>query len=66
MSANIYSIESLLVGKAYRSASLEGIIMDAEKHPSCIHYEDAEAYLVRVRPTHGVSDTYRTVAVACD
>lgn len=63
MSANVYSIESLLVGKAYRSRSLVGIIQDAEKHPACIHYDNAEAYLVRVRPTNGFSDTYRTIAV---
>jgi hypothetical protein len=61
MSANLYSIESLLVGKAYRSRTLEGIIQDAEK--SDVYYQDAEAYLVRVRPTHGLNDTYRTIAV---
>ena len=31
MSANLYSVESLLVGKAYRSKTLEGIIQHAEK-----------------------------------
>ena len=62
MSANLYSIESLLVGKAYRSRTLEGIIQDAEK--SDVYYQDAEAYLVRIRPTHGLSDKYRTIAVA--
>lgn len=60
MSANLYTIESLLVGKAYRSRTLEGIILDAEK--SDVYYQDAEAYLVRVRPTYGL-DTYRTIAV---
>jgi hypothetical protein len=66
MSANLYNVQSLLVGKAYRSRSLEGVIVDAEKHPACIHYDNAEAYLVRIRPTHGLSDKYRTVAVSCD
>lgn len=61
MSANLYSIESLLIGKAYRSRSLEGIIQDAEK--SDVFYDNAEAYLVRVRPTNGLKDTYRTIAV---
>lgn len=61
MSANLYSIESLLIGKAYRSRSLEGIIQDAEK--SDVYYDNAEAYLVRVRPTHGLKDTYRIIAV---
>ena len=65
MSANLYNVQSLLVGKAYRSRSLEGIIQDAEKR-SDIYYQDAEAYLVRIRPTHGLSDKYRIVAVACD
>lgn len=62
MSANLYNIQSLLVGKAYRSRSLEGIIQDAE--PSDVYYQDADAYRVRVRPTHGLSDTYRIVAVS--
>ena len=59
---NLYSIESLLVGKAYRSASLEGIIQDAEPYTKA-YYANADAYLVRVRPTNGLSDVYRVVAV---
>ena len=61
--SNLYSIESLLIGKAYRSASLEGIITDAEKHDAW-YGSDNQAYRVRVRPTHGLSDTYRVVAVS--
>jgi hypothetical protein len=61
MSANLYSVESLLIGKAYRSRTLEGIIQDAEK--SDVFYDSADAYRVRVRPTHGLNDTYRIVAV---
>ena len=64
MSANLYNVQSLLVGKAYRSRTLEGIIQDAE--PSDVFYDNANAYLVRVRPTNGLTDTYRVVAVACD
>lgn len=64
MSANLYNVQSLLVGKAYRSRTLEGIIQDAE--PSDVFYDNANAYLVRIRPTHGLSDKYRIVAVACD
>ena len=63
MSANIYSIESLLIGKAYRSRSLEGIIEEAELHPAPIWYDGATAYLVRIRPTHGINYKYRTIAV---
>jgi hypothetical protein len=63
MSANNYSIEGLLIGKPYRSRSVEGEIVDAEKHPSCVHYADAEAYRVRIRK-HGGGYTYRSVAVS--
>jgi len=62
MSANLYSIENLLVGKTYRSNSLVGEIIDAEKHPACVWYENAEAYLVRVRGEFG-NYQYRTIAV---
>jgi hypothetical protein len=60
---NMYSIESLLIGKAYRSSSLVGIIEDAEPY-SKASYSNAEAYLVRIRPTNGLSDTYRVIAVS--
>ena len=63
MSANLYNIESLLIGKPYRSRSVEGEIVDAEKHPKAVWYEDAEAYLVRIRKSMG-GYTYRTVAVS--
>ena len=62
MSANIYSISGLLIGKAYTSRSIQGIIEDAEPRPS-VWYENADAYLVRVRPTNGKRDEYRTLAV---
>jgi len=62
MSANIYPIESLLIGKAYRSRSIQGIIEDAEPRPD-VWYENADAYLVRVRPSNGSRDEYRTLAV---
>ncbi len=62
MSANIYSISGLLIGKAYRSRSIQGIIEDAEPRPA-VWYENADAYLVRVRPTNGKRDEYRTLAV---
>ena len=60
--ANLYTIEDLLIGKLYRSRSLVGEIVDAEKHPACIYYSDAEAYLVRVR-SEGANYHYRTLAV---
>ena len=61
--ANLYTIEDLLIGKLYRSRSLVGEIVDAEKHPACVWYENAEAYLVRIKDTYG-GYTYRTIAVA--
>jgi len=62
MSANIYTIENLLVGKIYRSKTLTGEIVSAEKHPACVWYENAEAYLVEVRNQNG-GYAYRTLAV---
>ena len=62
--ANIYSIENLLVGHYYRSRSVEGEIVDAEKHPSAVWYgQDTEAYLVRIRSMYG-KYVYRTLAVS--
>ena len=63
MSANLYSVENLLVGKRYRSHSCEGEIVSAEKHPKGIwNGREAEAYLVQIRDTLG-GYTYRSVAV---
>ena len=63
MSANLYSIESLLIGKTYRSNTLTGEIVSAEKHPQAVWYADAEAYLVEIRKPSG-GYTYRSVAVS--
>ena len=67
MSANVYSIENLLVGKNYYSKTLQGEIVSAEKHPNAVWYENCEAYLVEVAPNSGYNNwgrrTYRTVAV---
>lgn len=61
--ANLYSIESLLVGKTYRSKTLTGEIISAEKHPKPIWYEGAEAYLVEVKDPRSIHTAYRTIAV---
>jgi hypothetical protein len=63
MSANLYTIENLLVGKEYRSKTLTGEIVRAEKHPHAVWYDGAEAYLVEVRPNNSIRNTYRTLAV---
>jgi hypothetical protein len=62
MSANVYSIENLLVGKTYRSRSVEGEIISAEKHPHAVWYDGCESYLVEIRKQGG-GYTYRTLAV---
>jgi hypothetical protein len=66
MSANVYTIESLLIGKTYRSKSLTGEIIDAEKCND-VWYADCDTYKVQVRPhypaTLSLKDTYRYLAV---
>jgi hypothetical protein len=67
MSANVYSVQSLLVGTNYYSRTLQGEIISAEIHPKAIWYEGCETYLVEVMPNSGYNNfgrkTYRTVAV---
>ena len=67
MSANVYSIESLLVGKEYRSKTMQGEIVSAEKHPHAVWYDNCESYLVEIAPNSGFNNfgrrTYRTIAV---
>lgn len=63
MSANLYTIESLLVGKIYRSNTLTGEIVSAEKHPEAVWYDGAEPYLVEVRDSVKGGYTFRSVAV---
>jgi hypothetical protein len=64
MSANIYSIESLLVGKYYRSGSTRGEIIHAEKDNRAVWYDGCESYLVEIRPEHGIKNIWRTLAVS--
>jgi hypothetical protein len=65
MSANVYTIENLLVGKTYKSRTLTGEIISAEK--SDVWYQDCESYRVQVRPHYSaplnLKDTYRILAV---
>ena len=62
MSANVYTIESLLVGKTYHSKTLKGEIISAEKDNS-VWYADCDTYRVQVRSLNSFKDTYRYVAV---
>jgi hypothetical protein len=67
MSANVYTIQDLLIGTNYNSRTLQGEITSAEKHPKGIWYQGCETYLVEVAPNSGYNNfgrrTYRTVAV---
>ena len=63
MSANVYTIESLLVGKTYHSKTLTGEIISAEPHPKGVWYEGCESYLVEVRDSLRGRYAYRTLAV---
>ena len=63
MSANVYTVQSLLVGTRYVSRTLSGEIVSAEAHPKPIWYDGAEAYLVEVKPQYGFKNKFRTVAV---
>ena len=63
MSANVYSVQSLLIGTEYQSRTLTGKIVNAEPHPKAVWYEGCDSYLVEVRPTHGFRNQYRTIAV---
>lgn len=62
--ANLYTMETLLIGKTYRSKSLEGKIVSAEKH-SAWFGRNAQAYLVEV-DTGTLKNKFRVVAVGED
>jgi hypothetical protein len=63
MSVNLYSVEQLLVGHWYRSRSVEGEIVEAQKDERCVWYDNAESYLVRIRVGVG-NYKWRTLAVS--
>jgi hypothetical protein len=62
MSANVYTVESLLVGKTYYSNSVTGEIISAEKDNS-VWYSDSDTYKVEIIPTNSIKRTYRYLAV---
>ena len=62
--ANLYTIPQLLVGQKYRSNSISGEIISAEKSNQPIWYgENTEAYLVVIFSPHTLRNKYRTIAV---
>lgn len=61
---NLYSIESLLIGKTYNSKSLRGEIIHAEKDNRAVWYGDnTESYLVEIRNPNSLNTAWRTLAV---
>ena len=64
MATKLYTIESLLVGKNYRSRSrhFEGEIVSAEKREGIWYGENTEAYLIDVNPK-GLRNKFATIAV---
>ena len=67
MTANVYTVQSLLIGKEYISRTMRGEIISAEAHPKPIWYDGCETYLVEIAPNSGFNNwgrkTFRTVAV---
>jgi hypothetical protein len=63
--ANLYTIEKLLEGKEYRSLTLTGEIITAEKLDQTDFWfgADKQGYRVLVRTPHSYKDHYRILAV---
>jgi hypothetical protein len=61
MSAQIYTISSLLEGQSYKSRSrkIEGTIVHAEIADEIWYGENTTAYRVRVRPNYSRTDLIR-------
>jgi hypothetical protein len=64
MSAKLYTIENLLIGKNYRSNSrhFSGEIVSAEARPAIWYGEKTEAFLIEIR-TGGLQNKFATIAV---
>jgi len=65
MATKLYTIESLLVGKNYRSNSrhFSGEIVSARPaHPAIWYGEKTEAYLIEIR-AGGLRNKFATIAV---
>lgn len=60
--ANLYTIERLLEGHPYRSNSLDGEIINAEKTDHWFG-KGREAYRVLIRTPYSFNDQYRIIAV---
>ena len=65
MATKLYTLENLLVGKNYRSRNrhFQGEIVSATPRPEIWYGENNLAYTIEVKPTHGLSYQYATIAV---
>jgi hypothetical protein len=65
MATKLYTIESLLVGKNYRSRNrhFEGEIVSAEKREGIWYGDNTEAYLIGVNAKGKLSTQFATIAV---
>lgn len=65
MATKLYTIESLLIGKNYRSRNrhFEGEIVSAEPRPELWYGENTEAYLIGVNAKNNIRTQYATIAV---
>ncbi len=64
MATKLYTIESLLVGKNYRSNTrhFSGEIISAEPRPAIWYGENTEAFLIEVN-AGGLRNKFATIAV---
>ena len=64
MATKLYTIESLLVGKNYRSKSrhFSGKIISAKARPEIWYGEKTEAYLIEIN-AGGLRNKFATIAV---
>jgi hypothetical protein len=64
MATKLYTIESLLVGKNYRSRNrhFSGEIISAEPRPAIWYGENTEAYVIEIN-AGGLRNKFATVAV---
>ena len=65
MATKLYTIESLLVGKNYRSRNrhFEGEIVSAEKREGIWYGDNTEAYLIEINYNGSIKNKFATIAV---
>lgn len=61
--AKLYSVENLLIGKRYNSASLNGVIVSATETDKVWFGSGLDSYLVEIREDGSFINTFRYVAV---